>query len=86
MEIRFQADEDFNETIIAALKRLEPRIDFLTAFNAGIKGMPDVQVLGVAARLGRVLVTHDLKTMPHAFGKFIQTQDSPGVGLPNGTI
>lgn len=79
MEIRFQADEDLKETIIPALKRHAPRIDFLTAFNAGIKGMTDLQVLGVAAQLGRVLVTHHLKTMPCEFAEFIQTHDSPGV-------
>lgn len=81
MKVRFQADEDLNERIIAAVKRREPSVDFRTARAAGIKGLTDSQVLEVAARLGRVLVTHDLRTMPGAFGEFIQTSNSAGVIL-----
>lgn len=33
----------------------------------------------IAAQDGRVLVTHDRKTMPAEFGEFIMTQRSSGV-------
>ena len=79
MKIRFLADADLNYSIVAALKRREPGVDFLTARAAGLEGLPDSEVLGVASRLGRALVTHDRRTMPHHFGEFIQEQTSPGV-------
>jgi hypothetical protein len=38
-------------------------------------------ILALAARQGRILVTHDVSTMPPAFARFRQTRDSPGVVL-----
>jgi hypothetical protein len=37
--------------------------------------------LAAAAEAGRVLVSHDLKTMPRQFGEFVQLSQSPGVLL-----
>ena len=81
MRLRFQADEDFNQTIVLAVIRREPGIDFQTTTQAGFKGRPDPEVLALAAEMGRVLVTHDAKTMPGHFARFIQTATSPGVLL-----
>lgn len=41
--------------------------------------MSDPEVLAVAARDGRVLPTHDQRTMPRYFGEFIATETSSGV-------
>ncbi len=80
MKIRFQADNDFDERIIRALLRLNPAIDFQTAPAVGFHlGTPDDQVLAVAADEGRILVSHDLKTMPNHFAQFIPNRSSPGV-------
>lgn len=79
MKIKFLADADLSHLIIAALKRREPGVDFQTAHQAEIEGLPDPQVLEIAARLGRVLVTHDRRTMPIHFGEFIKQNESPGV-------
>ena len=79
MKIRFQADGDLNEIILKSLRRLEPMIDFQTAHVANIRGLPDPEVLRYAAEQGRVLVSHDLRTMPRHFGEFIQSADSAGV-------
>jgi hypothetical protein len=79
MKTRFLADADLNYSVVAALKRREPGVDFMTASAAGLEGLPDSEVLEVAARLGRALVTHDRRTMPHHFGEFIQGRMSPGV-------
>jgi len=38
---------------------------------------PDI--LHVAAEDGRILITHDRRTMPIHFGMFIETEPSPGV-------
>jgi hypothetical protein len=79
MKIRFQADSDLNQTIVKALRRLEPSIDFQTAHAANLRGVPDPDVLAYAAKEGRVLVSHDITTIPQHFGAFIQTADSAGV-------
>jgi hypothetical protein len=79
MKVRFQADNDLDERIITATKRLEPAIDFQRAPEIGLHlGVSDDQVLALAAKEGRVLVTHDRKTMPDHFERFIAIQTSPG--------
>jgi hypothetical protein len=45
VRLRFQADEDFNQTIVLAVIRREPGIDFQTTTQAGFKGRPDPEVL-----------------------------------------
>ena len=80
MKIRFQADNDLDQRIITAVRRLDPAIDFQTAPELGLhKGVPDDQVLALAAAQGRILVTHDRKTMPDHFEFFIASHTSPGV-------
>jgi hypothetical protein len=79
MRVRFQADASLNSHIVAGLKRREPTIDFQTAGDALLEGLPDPQVLVIAAREGRVLVTSDVATMPAHFGHFVAQQESPGV-------
>jgi uncharacterized protein DUF5615 len=81
VKIKFQADADFNHTIIHALQRCEPAMDFQTADEAQIGGLSDPEVLAVAAGEGRILVSHDHHTMPVHFANFIATQQSPGVFL-----
>jgi Domain of unknown function (DUF5615) len=51
------------------------------AHKAGLKGLLDDQVLAIAASEGRILVSHDLSSMPEHFSKFVATQHSPGVML-----
>ena len=79
MKAKFQADADLNEDILTGVRRREPAVDFQTATEAGFRGVPDEQVLALAAREGRVLVSHDRRTMPKAFGNFILNETSPGL-------
>jgi len=79
MKVRFQADADLNQIILLAVIRREPTIDFQTAIAAGLSGMADPEVLARAANDGRVLVTHDLKTMLRHFSEFIAHETSPGL-------
>jgi predicted nuclease of predicted toxin-antitoxin system len=79
MKVRFQADADLNQIILLATLRREPSIDFQTALAAGLTSLSDREVLAMAASEGRVLVTHDRKTMPRHFSEFIATQTSPGL-------
>jgi hypothetical protein len=79
VKIRFQADADLNEDILKGVLRREPRIDFRTAAAAGLRSLTDLEVLTLSAREGRVLVSHDRRTMPQAFAEFLRTNKSPGV-------
>ncbi len=79
MSVRFQADADLNHIIVKATLRREPRIDFQTAHVAGLAGLRDSEVLELAAQVGRVLVTHNRKTMPKHFAEFIVHTTSSGV-------
>lgn len=79
MNVRYQADADLNQFIVTGVLRREPSIDFQTAFVAGLEGVKDPEVLGIAAQQGRILVSHDRKTMPSEFAQFITNNQSAGV-------
>jgi len=83
VKVRYQADADLNRRIVRATLRREPGIDFQLASaaraGAGLKGLLDDQVLAVATQEGRLLVTHDRRTMPRHFAEFITKEVSPGV-------
>jgi hypothetical protein len=42
-------------------------------------GLPDIEVLSIAAEAGRSLVSHDRRTMPSHFARFLATRTSPGL-------
>jgi hypothetical protein len=79
MRPRFQADADYNQKIVAGLRRREPAVDFQSAREGSVIGRPDPEVLIQAASQGRVLVSHDRQTMPRHFWRFIEKQRSPGL-------
>lgn len=81
MKVRFQADADLNHTILLAAVRKEPGFDFRSAGEAHLRGVPDDQVLARSAEASRILVSHDGKTMPDEFGRFVQAAESPGLIL-----
>ena len=82
MSIRFLADADLKRAIIDGSLHQERAIDFAGAAEAGLPGRPDSEVLGIAARLGRVLVSHDRRSMPLHFARFLSEGNrSPGVLL-----
>jgi hypothetical protein len=45
VKVRFQADADLNQTIVLALLRREPGVDFQTAVTARLVGLGDEIVL-----------------------------------------
>lgn len=79
MKIKFQGDANLNGGVISGLKRAEPAIDFRTSDDAGLRGLADSLVLLAASNDGRILVTHDRRTMRHHFAELLQKQDCPGV-------
>jgi hypothetical protein len=57
-------------------------MDFLSANEAKLEGVPDPEVLALATEQDRILVSHDFQTMPRHFSDFLQTRgSSPGVIL-----
>ena len=79
MKLRFQADNDLDQRIVVAARRIDPAVDFRTAAAAGLHHVPDPEVLALAAADGRVLVSHDRRTLPGHFAEFVATQTSPGL-------
>jgi len=49
-------------------------MDFLSANDANLQGVPDPEVLAFAVGQHRILVTSDLRTMPRHFGEFLQAE------------
>ncbi len=81
-QVRFQADEDLEPSIIKGLRRRQPLIEFETIPSAGLRGAPDPAVLAFAAQAGRVIASHDLRTMPTHFADFLASgQHSAGLML-----
>ena len=82
MKIRFLADADLNMAIVSGLLRREPSVDFLTAQAAGLRSLKDSEVLALAASQQRVLVSHDVTTMPTHFLTHLRAgRSSSGVFL-----
>jgi hypothetical protein len=77
--VRFQADADLRQSIVTGIIRKQPDLNFQSANEAELEGIKDPEVLEIAARDGRVLVTHDRKTMPTEFGQYILSRTSSGV-------
>ena len=79
MTIKFQADADLNDDIVKGVKRRFPEIDIQNAKDAGLEGLDDPMLLALAADEGRILITHDRRTMPFHFAEFISERNSAGV-------
>lgn len=62
--VRFLADACLHDGIVSGCRRREPAMDFMSANEARLEGVADPDVLAIAAREDRILVTSDLKTMP----------------------
>jgi hypothetical protein len=56
---RFQADNDLRNSIRTGVLRHEPSIDFQSALAAGLDGRPDPEVLRLAMKQDRILISRD---------------------------
>lgn len=61
--LRFLIDHDFNERILRGL-RSRAELDAVLARTAGLAHKPDPVLLSWAAAENRILISHDLQTMP----------------------
>ena len=62
--VRFLADASLHDAIVTGCLRREPAIDFLSAHEARLEGVPDPNVLAFATQENRILVTSDLGRCP----------------------
>lgn len=78
--LRLLIDQDFDQDILRGLLRRVPHLDAVTAYEVGKSEATDPELLAWAAEAGRVLVTHDRRTMPaHAAGGLAAGYDIAGV-------
>lgn len=62
--LRLLIDQDLDHDVLRGLIRRIPQLDAVTAFELGLSEATDPELLTRAAQEGRVIVTHDRKTMP----------------------
>jgi hypothetical protein len=85
-KVRFQADADLKQAIVIGVIRRQPNLNFRSANEARLEGIKDSEVLAIAVKEQRILVTHDRKTMPIEFGNFVITKTSYGVLIVSQSI
>jgi hypothetical protein len=74
------ADENFNNDILRGVRRHCPAVDIVRVQDAGLSSADDQAVLGWAAQVGRVLLTHDVATMTrYAYDRVREGKPMPGV-------
>lgn len=78
--IAFLSDENFRNSIIRGLKRQQVDVDVVRVQDVGLSGADDDTILAWAAEQGRVLVTHDVNTVPGtAWDRVGRSQPMAGV-------
>ena len=80
--VRFAADENLNIHIVIGLLEREPTIDIVRVQDSRLAGADDPSVLEWAAGEDRILLTHDVTTMPrHASNRLEAGLPMPGLFL-----
>jgi hypothetical protein len=69
---RLLADADLNGAIVSGVVRRGGDIDFRRAEYVPLEGLQDDAVLAIAAADGRILVSHDVSTMPGHFREYVR--------------
>ena len=62
--MRFAADENFNGRILKGIRTRLPDVDIVRVQDTTIYQAPDPELLEWAAQEERILLTHDVKTIP----------------------
>ena len=78
--LRLLGDENFDGTIVRGLLRRLPDIDLVRVQDVGLSHTDDPAILAWAAAEGRILLTHDRRTIPgFAFDRVRRNEPMPGV-------
>jgi predicted nuclease of predicted toxin-antitoxin system len=74
--LAFLADENFHNGIVDGLRRRSPDLELVRVQDVGLLAADDPVILTWAAQTERVLLTHDVATVPHFANERV------AVGLP----
>jgi uncharacterized protein DUF5615 len=83
--IRFLADQNFRAAILEGLRRMRSEMDIQSVRDIGLADAPDPVVLAYANEQGRVLLTHDKRTMPRHLDDFLRATPT-GKHHPGGLL
>jgi predicted nuclease of predicted toxin-antitoxin system len=77
---RLLTDENFNGDILRGLTRRLPALDIVRVQDEGLANTDDAIILDWAGQKDRVLLTHDIKTMPPlAHQRVAEGKSMPGI-------
>ena len=78
--LRLLIDQDLDHVILRGLLLLVPNLDVITAHQVGLSIASDPEVLAWATEQGRIVITHDRRTMPyHATSRIARGETIAGV-------
>ncbi len=76
--LRFLTDENFHSDVSRGLIRRLPNLDILRVQDVGLANTADPLILEWAAQQGRIVLTHDVTTMP----AFAEERIEAGLPMP----
>ncbi len=77
--IRLLVDQNFNQHIVDGLVRRDSSLDLVHVRGVGLAAASDATILDWAASQGRILLTHDRRTIPRfAYARVTAGQPMPG--------
>src|SRR5438552_4129117 len=78
--LRLVSDENIDGKIVRGLLHRQPNLDLVRVQDVGLSTAKDPAILAWAAQEQRIVLTHDLKTMPVLAGERVRLgQAMPGV-------
>ena len=76
--MRFLADENFNNDLLHGLLNADPGLDIIRVQDTGMYQADDPTLLEWASKEGRILLTHDVRTIP----KYVFERVQAGLSVP----
>lgn len=87
MNPRFLADENVDPDLVLGLRRRVDDLDIVRVQDVGLRTVDDPTILQWAADEGRILISHDIKTVPGFAGERLSSGlPMPGVILLRSTL
>lgn len=81
------SDQNFNERIIRGVSRRVPYLDLVRAIDVGLARVADPLLLEWAAAEGRIVLTHDVNTIPaFAYDRVRAGLVMPGIFLVSSSM
>lgn len=85
--MKFLADENLEGAIFRGLLRRKPSIDLVRVQDVGLSNAADTDILDWADEEGRILLTHDRRTMPqYAYQRIAEGKTIAGLIVMKATI